>query len=186
MNKTSHYFIAIPIVEELQQVFSRWQKDIKNSLSYKIWPHQKDLHITLKFLGAVDENKLTSLRKELNTINHQEFSLTVGSIGTFGKPDSPRVLWAGVDKTDSLDQLYKKIEQTTISVGFPKENRVYRPHITLAKKWNSNTSNYEGINRVKENYQSESFMMNVQEFVLYQIFPSKTPKYERVETYHLN
>ncbi|WP_047985143.1 RNA 2',3'-cyclic phosphodiesterase [Ornithinibacillus californiensis] len=185
MGKTPHFFIAIPVEENLSEEFANWQDNLKQKLSYKVWPHRKDLHITLKFLGAVEENQLTDLREALKSISHPALTLTVGTIGTFGKHDSPRVLWAGVTKTDQLEDLYKKVEIAATSVRFPKENRPYKPHITLAKKWTGSSPHTAVLPEIKENYTMREYQMNVEEFVLYQIFPSKSPKYERVETYRL-
>jgi RNA 2',3'-cyclic 3'-phosphodiesterase len=185
MGQSSHYFIALPVSSELKEKFLNWQEQSQDELSYKIWPHQADLHITLKFLGAVDQENLEKLRVSLRSIDQPKFSVTVGSIGTFGKQDKPRVLWAGVENNNLLDDLYKKVELVATSVGFNKEDRPYRPHITLAKKWNGSHEQAENLKAIKENYDKDRFHMNVEEFVLYQIFPSKSPKYENVETFYL-
>lgn len=185
MGQTPHYFIAIPIKEALRVEFSNWQNQLKAGLSYKVWPHKQDLHITLKFLGAVEKEPLEKLCETLRTIDHTSFSLMVGGIGTFGKPNSPRVIWAGVNRTNSLDGLFTKIEKAAKTVGFPIENRPYRPHITLAKKWNGTPNQSEFLESLKEKYQTTNFSMEIEEYVLYQIFPSRTPKYERVETFSL-
>jgi RNA 2',3'-cyclic 3'-phosphodiesterase len=181
-----HYFIAIPITANIKDEFATWQEELKNEVSYKQWPVKEDLHITLKFLGAVEDEKVKLLRELLRSISEQSpFSLTVGKIGTFGKPNSPRVLWAGVEKTEPLESLFKQIEKVATFIGFSKENRPYTPHITLAKKWNGNDGSPEMIKTMKERYQFLTYQMNVDSFVLYQIFPSKTPKYEVVELYKL-
>jgi RNA 2',3'-cyclic 3'-phosphodiesterase len=185
MGQSSHYFIAIPVSDELKEKFANWQKKLQETLSYKIWPHQSDLHITLKFLGAVEQHELEKLQASLRSFAHAKFSVNVGSIGTFGKQDSPRVLWAGVENNNEIDELYKKVETATVSVGFAKENRPYRPHITLAKKWSGTVENTKSLKEIKENYREDKFHMNVEEFVLFQIFPSRSPKYERVETFRL-
>lgn len=185
MGQSSHYFIALPVSNELKEKFLNWQEQLQDELSYKIWPHKADLHITLKFLGAVDQDRLGKLRVSLRSIEHPKFTVSVGSIGTFGKHDKPRVLWAGVENNNLLEELYKKVELVATSVGFNKENRPYRPHITLAKKWNGSHEHAENLKAIKENYEAERFHMNIEEFVLYQIFPSKSPKYEKVETFYL-
>ncbi|WP_042146473.1 RNA 2',3'-cyclic phosphodiesterase [Paucisalibacillus sp. EB02] len=185
MGQTPHYFIAIPVTDELKEEFLIWQEQLQEKLSYKIWPHKADLHITLKFLGAVEEDSLEKLRGSLRSIVHPEFSVTVGSIGTFGKHENPRVLWAGVEKNNYIEELYKKVELVATSIGFTKENRPYRPHITLAKKWNGSQEHTEKLKDIKDIYGAENFHMDIESFVLYQIFPSKTPKYERVETFYL-
>ncbi|GIO28814.1 RNA 2',3'-cyclic phosphodiesterase [Ornithinibacillus bavariensis] len=183
---TPHYFIAIPVAANVKEEFAKWQEELKKSVSYKQWPWKEDLHITLKFLGAVEEERIIQLQELLRTIAKQNhFSISVGGIGTFGRHNSPRVLWAGVEKTEPLEILFKQIENAVTSIGFPKETRPYTPHITLAKKWNGNDVSPEKLQEIKEHYQELTFPMNVDSFVLYQIFPSKRPKYEVVELYKL-
>ncbi|GGA82616.1 RNA 2',3'-cyclic phosphodiesterase [Ornithinibacillus halotolerans] len=181
----AHYFIAIPITKELAEEISIWQIDLKEKLAYKNWPYQDDLHITLKFLGEVEDKKLERLRNELKSVQYHDFSITIGSIGTFGKDDRPRVLWAGVENTDEVNGLHNKIEEVSASVGFPKENRPYRPHITLAKKWNGTTVHTMHLDEIKELYKDKTYTLHVDEFVLYQIFPSQIPKYKRIDTFQL-
>ncbi|PAV30106.1 RNA 2',3'-cyclic phosphodiesterase [Virgibacillus profundi] len=180
----SHYFIAIPLSSNLQNLFSSWQEEIKGKVFYKQWPEKQDLHITLKFLGAVADNKVLALRKELKKIEElSEFSIEAGSIGTFGNPSKPRVIWAGVDKTESLTNLYAKIETITASIGFPKENREYRPHITLAKKWAGDAA-IANLEEIKDQFTAVE-LLHVNHIVLYRIHPAKSPKYEVVQKYKL-
>lgn len=185
MTGSAHYFIAVPVVSELKEEFASWQSQLKDTFPYKLWPHKEDLHITLKFLGAVDDEMLPKLRETLRSIQGEKFSLSVGNIGTFGKQDSPRVLWAGVEKVNLLEELFQKVEGHVTSLGLAKENRPYRPHITLAKKWNGLPISSDKLMEIKSAYQTKMFPMQVESFVLYQIHPSRTPKYEAVELYHL-
>lgn len=185
MSNLSHYFIAIPLDHALKDYFSIWQDSLKEQLPYKQWPYKEDLHITLKFLGPVEPNKLNDLINKLKGIEQlKEFELTVGTIGTFGNPLKPRVLWAGVEKTDELVVLHNQVEECAERVGFAKENREYRPHITLAKKWaeGRNDSSLAGI----KNKYNDQRKLYVNEVVIYQIFPSRSPKYEIIQTYHLS
>lgn len=179
-----HYFIAIPLPKSLKEYFTKWQDGLKNVLSYKQWPHYEDLHITLKFLGAVDDSKLQRLKKELKIIEHTKaFSIDVGELGTFGNPEKPRVLWAGVDKTESLAELQQKVEALVTNVGFAQENRPYRPHITLAKKWTGGSATIS-LEDMKQKF-SNVRRMAVEEIVLYQINPGRSVKYEVIANFGL-
>ncbi|WP_017753964.1 RNA 2',3'-cyclic phosphodiesterase [Calidifontibacillus oryziterrae] len=185
MSNFPHYFIAIPLPEHIKDYFSVWQSELQHKLSYKIWPHKQDLHITLKFLGAVSNEQLQVLKQELVELeNFQAFNLTVGKVGTFGNPKNPRVLWAEVEKVEALLTLQKVVDECSINVGFPKENREYNPHITLAKKYSGDSSAFETVTEIKRCYTNQQ-VMNVDEVVIYQIFPSKNPKYEVVQRYLL-
>lgn len=184
MSNLPHYFIAIPLPDSLKEYFSKWQDDLKGKLSYKTWPHKQDMHITLKFLGPVENVKLQQLQKELIEMEQiGSFAINVGTIGTFGNPRKPRVLWAGVEKTNELAVLQERVEDCAIRAGFAKENREYRPHITLAKKWAGDKAN-EMLAEIIKDY-TEQQQLHVTEVVIYQIFPSKNPKYEVVQAYQL-
>lgn len=183
---TPHYFIAIHIPEPLQTTFKNWQNILKEKLPYKQWYHKNDLHITLKFLGAVEEEKLVDLVSRLDNLEKiSPFEIEVGTLGTFGKPTNPRVLWAGVERHKDLISLQKDIEDIAEQIGFKKENRAYRPHITLAKKWagkNSNTVEY--LQNVTEAF-PDTYLLQVNQFTLFQIHPERQQKYEVIKQFRL-
>src|SRR5699024_11793210 len=108
---TAHYFVAIPLTDALKNHYSIWQEELKEELPYKQWTNKLDLHITLKFLGAVEHEQLTRLKQELKQIeNANAFSTKAGGVGVFGKPVNTRVLWVGADKTTALVFLYEQVD----------------------------------------------------------------------------
>ncbi|MEC5421879.1 RNA 2',3'-cyclic phosphodiesterase [Virgibacillus sp. C22-A2] len=184
MSSSSHYFIAIPLPELLREQLSNWQDELRTKVSYKQWPHKQDLHITLKFLGAVADNKLDALQKELKRVEHiNGFSTFAGQLGTFGNYQQPRVLWAGVEPSSDLLHLYELVESCAANAGFQIERRPYRPHITLAKKW-ANDSIVESIEVIKQKF-SEKQVLYVGEIALYEIHPTRNPKYNAISRYRL-
>lgn len=185
MTSFPHYFIGIPVSADIRDKLSDWQDDFRLLFPYKQWTNQHDLHITLKFLGAVDDKTIQSVIKTLQPIKNQErFTLHVGGIGTFGKTNSPRVLWAGVEKHRQLISLHHYIETSLAACGFSQEKRAYQPHITLGKKWIGASDDGELAN-VKEKYRQQTVKMQVTRIVLFQIFPSEIPKYKVIFSYEL-
>ncbi|WP_068674875.1 RNA 2',3'-cyclic phosphodiesterase [Oceanobacillus sp. Castelsardo] len=187
MGQIPHYFIAIQLSQKLQDTFASWQNKLQGELPYKQWYNKKDLHITLKFLGAVDDEKLDELTARLKQVEElSAFSMKVGTLGTFGNPINPRVLWAGVERVEPLNKVQQTVELAALEVGFPKENRNYSPHITLAKKWNGKTSlSYkEVVEKWKKEYTLQASLY-VSEITLYQIHPNRKPKYEPVRKFKL-
>ncbi|MFD2046378.1 RNA 2',3'-cyclic phosphodiesterase [Ornithinibacillus salinisoli] len=180
----SHYFIAVPLPNELKEKLAEWQKVLKKHVTYKQWPHVEDLHITLKFLGAVSEEKLKKVTMELKSMETlSPFQLNVHSIGSFGNPQKPRVLWAGVDTTEDIKDLQQKVANCAEKCGFSMENRPYRPHITLAKKWDG-TGKFN-LDEIRQYFIGEKYIFEVNKIILYQIFPSNTPKYKAMNTFQL-
>lgn len=184
MSTAFHYFIAIPLPESVRHFFSIWQDELKGKLSYKQWTHPSDLHITLKFIGPVDDNKRNQLNQALQSVRKfSAFTIDVGSMGSFGDPTKPRVLWAGVEKTAELAALQTRAEVLLRDIGFQIETRAYRPHITLAKKWHGDAA-CNLLKTIKKQYTGQQDIL-VESLVLYQTHPISTPKYEPVWTYRL-
>lgn len=182
MATSPHYFIGIPLQDETKQEISDWQMYLKKELesNYQTWTHKKDFHITLKFLGEVDTNQITDLQKELKKLTElPSFRLSLGGIGTFGKPRKPRVLWAGVEDNHSLETLKNQVEESSQNAGFLKDTQPYRPHITLAKKWKGEKLSKEKLNQFTEEI-NHKIEMDITSFSLFQIRPSKLPKYEEI------
>lgn len=180
-----HYFIALSLTKSLKQKLAVWQKDLKTELSYKQWTHMEDFHITLKFLGEVDDKIIGSLNQKLKALSSLEsFHTRVHSLGTFGHPKRPRVLWAGVDLTTNLSSLQKRVEELAVETGFQKEKRIYKPHITLAKKW-TNGDGERIIEKFAKKVVEQSFPLYIDSVVLYQIHPKNLPKYRVIHEYQL-
>jgi RNA 2',3'-cyclic 3'-phosphodiesterase len=185
VNKFPHYFIGIPVSEDLIPWLSEWQQALSLDVSYKTWVNPKDFHITLKFLGASSDDDITELNNRiLDAFHIEEFQIHVGNLGFFGKASQPRVMWAGVEKSNSLESLYKVVEQASEGL-FKSETRPYRPHVTLAKKWNDSAKHID-FQEVKEKIEEPGEMlMVVDRFHLYRIYPQREVKYEPVFTYKL-
>src|SRR5699024_808972 len=185
MKQLPHYFIAIPLSTSIKRNLAQWQIVLKQSLGYHQWVHPEDLHITLKFLGAIQDSKLLSVVDELSLVqNFNTFSLHIGSLGTFGHPHRPRVLWASVERNSQLMGIQAQVEEQMLHVGFEKETRTFRPHVTLTKRW-SGSPNKNNVDVMREQFREKSYLLPVEEVVLYQIFPKQTPKYKVVSRYEL-
>ncbi|MCP3025331.1 RNA 2',3'-cyclic phosphodiesterase [Halobacillus sp. A5] len=175
---SSHYFIGISVSELVKEVCLEKQRELRNSIDFKVWTHPEDLHITLKFLGACTTEQIhqwTARLKELPV--PFRFPLKIGPAGYFGDQNHPRVLYVDVEKHSSLMTLKQKIEILGKEIGFPTEKRSYSPHITLAKKWK------EGIQ--PKNWLTEELNMEINYFCLYKIHPANKPKYEKTALFKL-
>ncbi|MBI5237974.1 MAG: RNA 2',3'-cyclic phosphodiesterase [Deltaproteobacteria bacterium] len=99
------------------------------------WVRPEGIHLTLKFLGEVDEERVSVLTDALNAAKQgvMPFAVKVGRIGAFPDMSRPRVLWAGVDGKGGLIQLQQNIEEALFKLGFEKETRPFSPHLTLCR-----------------------------------------------------
>jgi RNA 2',3'-cyclic 3'-phosphodiesterase len=93
-------------------------------------------HITLVFLGSVDEARLPELVSAVSEVarRHAPLTLQITKGGGFGRSSRPRVLWAGVTgDVEALTAIQKDVEAAAISFGVAPEDRAFTPHITLAR-----------------------------------------------------
>jgi 2'-5' RNA ligase len=97
------------------------------------WVDPGNLHVTLRFIGEVDEGVAADIDEALAQIRAPKFELSVAGIGTFGTGSKARMLWAGVEKNPGLLHLHDKVESALIRIGLEPEARRYTPHVTLAR-----------------------------------------------------
>ncbi|MET3682694.1 2'-5' RNA ligase [Alkalibacillus flavidus] len=180
----SHYFIGIKVPETIGRTLHSWQHSVKPHVSYNEWVHEEDFHLTLKFLGAVEQETLSKLNDTLSQLNgHAPLDLTINGLNYFGKPDQPRVLYAEVERTKPLSRLKSEVENVALACGFMNESRPYKPHITLAKKWHGGSID-KRIDQLEAALE-RPLHWQANAFQLFHIDPNTQPKYRIVQTCHL-
>ncbi len=136
--KSLRLFVAIELPQEVRAALAEAIERLKaagvdDGLR---WVRPEGIHITLKFLGATDEEDLPAIVSSLREAvrEHAAFSLQLGGLGTFGGNRNVRVVWAGVaGKTDALASLATNVDQTMAALHFPRESRPFAAHLTLAR-----------------------------------------------------
>ena len=96
------------------------------------WMPSENLHLTLRFIGEVDEATASDIDGVLGTLRGPAFELTLKGVGEFGGRD-PHALWVGIAPNPILLRLAAKIESALQRMGRPAETRKYSPHVTLAR-----------------------------------------------------
>lgn len=131
-------FVAIelppPVRATLQELLARMRKEFpKERLR---WPPPENVHLTLKFLGATPESEIPNILKALeqSLSNLPRFSLLPKGIGAFPPRGAPRVVWIGFEgEIERLLETAETVEKTLNPLGFPRENRPFSPHLTIAR-----------------------------------------------------
>ncbi len=127
-------FIAIAIPDEIRSAFAAFLKDFRDIAPKVKWVRAENLHVTLKFLGNTDIAKLEQIESALKAIrNSQPVTLEFHGLGFFPGEKRPRVLWAGLDSSANLGPLAADIDRGMHQLGFPPEDRLFTPHLTLAR-----------------------------------------------------
>ncbi|WP_018921778.1 RNA 2',3'-cyclic phosphodiesterase [Salsuginibacillus kocurii] len=184
----AHYFLGLGVAEEVRDMISQcassWKKQ---GLAFKQWTQQEDYHITLHFFGGLEKSDLDFVQQSVESLSFNERSITqqVKGLHYFGKPDSPRILWADPGTSPALKEVHKKVTESLADAGFSVEKRPFTPHITIAKNWEGK----EGcpLKKMEEEVltMGEGLAWECQYINLYQIHPGKRPKYEIIEQFPL-
>lgn len=137
-------FVGIEFSTELKKEINELQEKLKPYAKSGKWKHSDNFHLTLNFLGEIDEQQALEINTTLFELamKHQSFTLSIGKLGTFGSGVFNshlgvlplRVLWLGIEGQDkALRALQSDLEIKLEVLGFPKDPRGYNPHITLAQ-----------------------------------------------------
>lgn len=128
-------FIAIELPETIQSALSDIQTDFKKTDVDVRWVRPENIHLTLKFLGTIEESMVISITDVLQKAsgNYRTFTLTLSGVGVFPNVRSPRVVWVGMNESSVLTELQADIEDGLASLGFEREKRKYTAHLTLGR-----------------------------------------------------
>jgi 2'-5' RNA ligase len=151
-------FIAITLSEEVYQGLDQVMTGLKERLSGVPlrWLPTRNIHLTIKFLGNVSMNNLEMLKKAILTEagQHAAFEMSVGRFGAFPSMKRPRVLWIGVEASKSLQLAQAGIDNVTSRLGYPREDRPFSPHLTLARvSRNVSPQEIKAISQAISNYE---------------------------------
>lgn len=107
--------------------------DLMDGIPGARWQDDEQLHLTLRFVGEVDERTGEDLAAALAAVHAPVPSISLAGVGRFGDRRRGGALWAGVAPHDALASLHRKVDRACLRAGLPPEGRAYLPHITLAR-----------------------------------------------------
>ncbi|MBB5348147.1 RNA 2',3'-cyclic phosphodiesterase [Desulfoprunum benzoelyticum] len=122
-------FTAVDIPTAIQDRLHQLGRQVPGARA--VPAHQ--LHLTLTFIGAVDDQRLQPIRQALAAIAAPPFAITIQGIGCFPPRGPARIIWAGVRPQPLLHRLQGLIEASLVPCGIIGETRSYSPHITIAR-----------------------------------------------------
>lgn len=129
-------FIAIEISDSVREKIAALQENLKKAGERISWTKPGNIHLTLKFLGDVEENQIEAIADAVNRSAKgiRSFSYQVRNLGAFPNIRRARVLWVGVEnKTDELTELANRLEDELSKIGFKKEKHKFKPHLTIGR-----------------------------------------------------
>ncbi len=129
-------FIAIDIPAPFTAGIEAVQARLKGAGVDASWPRPEGMHLTLKFLGEIGEERVPGIMRSLAAALDRKglFALRIEGVGAFPSPASARVVWLGVSgETARLAVLQRDVEQAMAELGFAPDGRPYTPHLTIGR-----------------------------------------------------
>jgi RNA 2',3'-cyclic 3'-phosphodiesterase len=170
-------FFAVELNSELRQALSQLIDELKQEpWGHRVrWVHPENLHVTLRFLGSTNPEKISKLAKHAhNAIKKiKPFSLQLHNIRFFPSPTAPRAIAADIIPPSELYELANALEEVASNLGFTPETKPYLPHLTLGRIIHHHAPN------LREELNLNTNPMIVKEIVL---FNSKKTEYSQTYT----
>lgn len=155
-------FVAIEIPDDLKKMLGSLRTDIHGAR----WLTVDQIHLTLAFLGEVDEVSVERLTGKLSRIQGHAFEIRFSRTGCFPDRRRPRVLWIGLNPEPYLNDLAAKVREAVLACGIPQEERPFSPHITLARLKHLPSGEFDAF--FDQNSKVELPPFSVREFILFQ------------------
>jgi RNA 2',3'-cyclic 3'-phosphodiesterase len=132
-------FVAVLLPEPVRAELAAVSAELRGRTSGLAWVRADNLHLTLRFLGAVEPVTLGRVREAVTVAAGavSPFTVTLGGLGGFPSGRAPRVVWAGVVSGGAgLGALHAALEAALVARGIPGDPRAFHPHVTLARARN--------------------------------------------------
>jgi len=133
--QTLRLFVACELPAEMKAALASLQEALRKKGAPRLrWVRPEGVHLTLKFLGAVPQEKVAAIREALSpTVQGiPPLALSLAEVGTFGDRRGARVVWVGMQgDLEPLARLQQRVEKALEPLGFPPERRAFSPHLPL-------------------------------------------------------
>ena len=140
MAKQEHWrvFCAIDLPHDVRERVLAHGRRLREAVpgAQASWSRPDNIHLTLKFLGEIPQSRVELLSQAVDraTDELEPFKIQIAEVGVFPKHGPPRVLWIGMnDRHGHLARLHARLEEECAKAGFPREDRPFHPHLTLAR-----------------------------------------------------
>ncbi|TQR18004.1 RNA 2',3'-cyclic phosphodiesterase [Psychrobacillus vulpis] len=174
----THYFIGIKIPSSIANSIVEAREKTNLHETHKTLPVAEDLHITLVYLGYLDELVINQMIQSLQKIDWNSFDLLTDGLSHFGNERTPRVVYIALEESEFLLRLQQNVMEAISNLVEGLNSNDFKAHITIAKKWKSDAL------QLTNGFLLEKQSFKVNNFTLYKINPNSIPRYEEVSLIH--
>ena len=157
-------FVSVKIPSEVKENLINTCKQIAPNPDNYRWEISSKIHLTIKFIGEVDENLVADIDHEIKFVeNFDSFHFSVIRFGFFFRQSKPKILWVGLETHESIYNLTEELNQRLSKFSIPVENRKFKPHLTMLRIKNDPGTDF--INKFKQ-YSFDDYKFTSKEITL--------------------
>lgn len=174
-------FVALELPNRLRERLNLFRVGLRGAR----WVSPANYHMTLRFIGEVEEHTAHDIDAALCTVHVPAFSLRLAGIGAFGGEGKARSLWVGTERNDDLLHLRDKIESALVRIGLaPERKSKFVPHVTLARLRDTPRDRLADLIATYNTFVAEPFV--AEHFTLFRSFTgNEAAHYEPLAEYPL-
>ncbi|HSK63792.1 MAG TPA: RNA 2',3'-cyclic phosphodiesterase [Pyrinomonadaceae bacterium] len=182
-------FCAFELPEALRSRINEHARRVRDAApeAAASWSRPENIHLTVKFFGNVDQARLPAISATAARVVKQfsPIQIEVGKTGVFPRPSRPQVLWIGIDDpSGALSKLQQQLEDEFAGEGFPKEDRAFRPHLTIARIRKPHNVAHLARTHLEMNFAAVN--VSLSELILFRSEPGRTgSKYTPISRHRL-
>lgn len=126
-------FLALDIDSAIRERIVRFMDGVRGFAPDARWVRPESLHVTLKFIGERKPEAVDEIKRVVSAVGASSLDITFRGHGFFPTPKSARVFWIGIEAGPPLARLANAIDTAIHTLGIPKEEHAFSPHLTLAR-----------------------------------------------------
>ena len=126
-------FVALDINDDIRNRIARFLEGVRGFAPDVRWVRPESLHVTLKFIGERSDEEVDRIKETLARVAGDRIEMNCCGYGFFPGAREPRVFWIGIDAGAELTSLAATVDAKLASLGIPKEEHAFSPHLTLAR-----------------------------------------------------
>jgi 2'-5' RNA ligase len=161
-------FIALDIDDAIRVRITRFVEGVSGFAPDARWMKPESMHVTLKFIGEQPEAAVEQIKQALTAVAGEAADIHFRGYGFFPTAKSARVFWIGLEAGPQLAALAASVDDKMASLGIPKEDRAFSPHLTLARGAGSSGSPHrsktDAPNRTFQRLQEKLAVLSTPDF----------------------
>ena len=164
-------FVALDIDDAIRQRLQLFLDGVRGFAPDARWVSPESVHVTLKFIGEKSTEAVAEIKQALGGIRAGVVEISFRGYGFFPTARAPRVFWVAIEAGPQLATLAKSVDEAVATLGIPKEEHAFSPHLTLARRGGSGAPGWrkgDAPNQSFQRLQEKLAAMPAPEFFLYE------------------